>query len=247
MKEFNFPQGRFTITELPKDGNLKAAAEPRLTAAAYNVLAAGGRAPSPAWLQKIGKGRQVYCADKGLEYVLAADLKPVFICGDGDSAAPAVWQKALKTYPAEVHPRNKDDTDLQLLLRHLDLRTVLVATGVWGGRFDHLYSNLLTLAAWQKTEGPAVFLADEVELAVLVRPNCQVTFKPEAPVTAVSLLPLAKASLVNIEGVKWPLRQAPLLREHPYAVSNEVTGPVVTFSYEKGAAVLYFKFHVEQF
>ena len=259
MMQLDLPQGSF-LFEGALDGQngpasqaepeaLKRAPAPFSSPAealSYNVLVAGGRAPAPAWLRTVGSGRLVYCADKGLEYALAAGLKPALVCGDGDSAQEEVWRQALQDYPSQVHPRDKDDTDLQLLLRQLDRRSSIVATGVWGGRFDHLYSNLLTLAAWQKENGPVVLLADDSEIAVLVSPGLQVRFKPAAGVPVISLLPLAENSRVNLKGVKWPLHQALLQRDYPYAVSNELTAPVVEFSYTRGAAALYFKFHVEQ-
>lgn len=51
------------------------------------LLLAGGRKPASEWLVQIAASKDIYCADKGIECCCENNLKPVWLCGDADSAA----------------------------------------------------------------------------------------------------------------------------------------------------------------
>lgn len=120
-------------------------------ALAQILLITGGRAPSSAWLQKIAAGKKIYCADHGLDICLQADLMPDYILGDGDSATAGNWQAAKRMgVPFEQFPSAKDLTDTQLALQIIGkhyAKVQITVTACWGGRFDHLYSSMFSLAA----------------------------------------------------------------------------------------------------
>lgn len=109
------------------------------------LVVAGGRGPKTEWLHSVSSDKKIYCADRGAEYCLAAGCVPAELFGDCDSSSQAVYRQARAAGTA-VHSFNpaKDDTDLQLLLHNLPEGDIL-ASGIWGGRFDHLYSNVYTL------------------------------------------------------------------------------------------------------
>ena len=112
-----------------------------------NLVVAGGRAPQIDWLKEAVSDRKVYCADKGIEVCMEADIIPEELYGDGDSAdAQFYWQASALGTKVRTFPTAKDDTDLQLLLKNLPAGDV-ICSGVWGGRFDHLYSNVFSLLA----------------------------------------------------------------------------------------------------
>ena len=115
----------------------------------------------------------------------------------------------------------KDDTDLQLLLHNLPEGDIL-ASGIWGGRFDHLYSNVYTLLGVKKQCGCQVILADDKEFMLLLTEGESAELKLQAAAEAVSLLPLSESTTVDFTGVRWPLQQATLRQLYPYAISNEV-------------------------
>ena len=58
------------------------------------LLLAGGRKPASEWLVQIAASKDIYCADKGIECCCENNLKPVWLCGDADSAAKDCWEKA---------------------------------------------------------------------------------------------------------------------------------------------------------
>lgn len=210
------------------------------------LVVAGGREPGRAWLSTVGKNKAVFCADRGAEYCRKAELVPRLLYGDGDSAAADVYTWAeesgaeIKTFqPA------KDDTDLKLLLDALPPGNIL-ATGVWGGRFDHLYSNVFTLLAAKKNRGCQVALADEQELMILLTAGeaVELCLENTETVEAVSLLLLEPFCNVTINGVRWPLADAELSMLHPYAISNEPCRDSSSLgcSCQTGAIGLYLKF-----
>ena len=121
---------------------------------------------------------------------------------------------AVKSYPAE-----KDDTDLQLLLENLPSGNV-ICTGVWGGRFDHLYSNVFSLLAHKEKNQGQVILADDKEAMLLMNAGEAVKICLQEKVKALSLLPLCEESKVTLKNVRWELEEANLKLLHPYAISN---------------------------
>ena len=217
------------------------------TTAQTTLLVAGGRAPAKTWLQSLGKDFPVYCADKGASYALEAGLSPALVVGDGDSAAHAIYERAHKLgAKLDIHPPAKDDTDLQLLLEQLPQGN-LIATGIWGGRFDHLYSNVYSLLAHKEKQGSQVVLADDKELLVLLTAaeSVEVSLTSLSSVQAISLLPLAASSTVSIAGVRWPLQEAELTQQRPYAISNEPLGSKLTCTCHSGKIGLYFHWQVD--
>ena len=179
----------------------------------------------------------LYCADRGTQYALAAGLAPQLIVGDGDSAAADVYERALALGAAlERYDPAKDDTDLQLLLAKLPAADI-IASGVWGGRFDHLYSAVFSLLGWKKKQLQCgrrcrVLLADEREVMLLLEAgeSCKVKFKAPKLVQAVSLLPLSADAAADIAGVRWPLNNAALRQSYPYAISNELAAGAEGFT-----------------
>lgn len=184
------------------------------------LVVAGGRPPQPDWLQAVAQERSLYAADRGAECCLRAGVVPDVLYGDCDSASPKVYEQAVRagTQVARFNPE-KDDTDLQLLLKNLPSGKI-IATGIWGGRFDHLFSNVYTLLGVKKKRSCEVILADEKEFMLLLATGEGVELKLHSEAEAVSLLPLSAEASVDFTGVHWPLKNAALEQLYPYAISN---------------------------
>lgn len=215
------------------------------------LLLAGGRAPSPSWLRHVHAENDldVYCADRGTDYALGAGLAPRLVVGDCDSSSPLSYDQAEALgAQLEVHPPAKDDTDLQLLLQKLP-PAPLLASGIWGGRFDHLFSNVYSLLDFKNASGAQVVLADEQELLVLLTAGESVELQLVActMVQALSLLPLTASTKVSCSGVRWPLEEAELSQQHPYAISNEALGTKVVCSCHEGVVGLYIHWQEEDY
>lgn len=222
------PQGTLSFTDL---NNLP-----------LGLVIAGGRKPAINWLTQVGAiFKEVFVADKGLDYAKAAGLNPLLVIGDGDSASSDLWQKAKSETMVKEFPVAKDKTDLQLLLENLPPDRFYLFSGIWGGRFDHLYSAIHVLIELVRQRQLPLVLADERELMILMPPGKQLTFTPppeETPL-AVSVLPLGGKITCSLSGVRWPLKHAFLYENDPYAVSNVMNKESMEFINEDGIAALY--------
>lgn len=206
---------------------------------------AGGRPPLPSWLRQAAKGKALYCADRGAEYCLSAGLVPAAVYGDCDSASRDVYSQ-MEQLGGHINlfSTEKDDTDLQLLLDCIPAAHLTVS-GVWGGRFDHLYSNVFSLLAYKLKNSCQVIMADERETMVLLAEGeaAEACFAAGAEPKAISLLPLEQCAEADISGVHWPLSGAKLELLRPYAVSNVKDGSgAVKCRCRKGSLGLYFYF-----
>ncbi len=205
------------------------------------LVVAGGRAPALDWLRQAAMVRKIYCADRGIEVCIRAGLQVEELYGDGDSGSAAAYAQAMAA-GTRVHryPPAKDDTDLQLVLQCLPKKAVL-CSGVWSGRFDHLYSNIFSLLSYKLREQVRVCLADEREVMVLLSAGEAVELSFKKQPLALSLLPLTPTTQVSLTGAQWPLQQEELTMLHPYAISN-VPEQQCSCSCITGALGLYMSF-----
>ncbi len=208
------------------------------------LLVAGGREPSTEWLIGAAKNRFVVCADKGVSYCRAAGIRPDFLCGDGDSAGDDwIWAQN-EGITIERYSPDKDATDLQLALDFITGQKDcghLYVTGIWGGRFDHAFSNVFSIAAWSKIYKCPTIMADQLECFIpLVKGqtiNVEFSLSPEA----ISLLPVSQKAVVSLTGVQWPLHEKVLSKTNPYAISNRLAKEqkALVFSVHSGSAGLH--------
>ena len=207
------------------------------------VVVAGGRAPKAEWLKAVSAKHAVYAADRGAACCLAAGIIPVELYGDCDSTTNEIYREAERsgTQVKRFNPA-KDDTDLQLLLKNLPAGDIL-ATGIWGGRFDHLYSNVYTLLGEKKKRNCQVLMADEQEFMLLLTAGEAAELNLQVKAEAISLLPLSAETCVDFKGVRWPLEQAVLKQLYPYAISNEAQAEKICCTCYAGALGLYIKFN----
>ena len=184
------------------------------------LLITGGRPPADDWLNQLPAVSEIYAADHGLDTCKHNSLPPTYILGDGDSAAPATWQwgKSLGV-PMEEFPVAKDYTDTQLALQKMTKAPILLVTGAFGGRLDHLYSLIHSCA---HQPAPCV-LADEQEVLCFIKDNESITLTFSQRPLAISLLPVTtNCHGVHLDNVRWPLTAADLDQSMPNAISNEL-------------------------
>lgn len=190
-------------------------------------ILAGGRKPDVDWLKNFFglSGGEIYCADRGAVYCLEAGLTPAAVYGDGDSWSEHTEEElAVLGIPVYKYPSAKDLTDLQIILNELQVKNLTVS-GIWGGRFDHLYSAVYSLLAYKIKNTAQVIMADEKESMILLTEGeeAEIYFKDRKP-SAISLLPLSDRTEVTLSNVRWPLTEKVLKILHPYAVSNTLAG-----------------------
>ena len=211
---------------------------------AHEILfVAGGRVPSRDWFKKVVGCRKVFAVDKGIELCRACEVAPNFLIGDFDSADSSAveWARA-KNIPVENYPADKDFTDTQLALRRATEifgERVALLTGVFGGRFDHLYSNIFTCAALNRK----VILADEREVIFYLRGGESADIKFFEKPLAVSLLPMTSTCAgVTTKNLHWELDGATLTQNFPNATSNRADSDKISVSVGRGTLAIYFCF-----
>ena len=208
------------------------------------LLVAGGRRPDEKFFTVLSRGRKIFAVDKGIEICRDVNILPEILIGDFDSAESSAVNWALENkIPIERHPVDKDLTDTQLALNLLKtnsslfpLPSSLIITGIFGGRFDHLFSNVFTCAAAKV----ATCLVDEREVIFFVRGGESFTVKFFVRPMALSLLPITEiCEGVTLKNVHWELNGATLRQNFPNAVSNRVEADTIKISATKGTLAVY--------
>ena len=203
-----------------------------------NLIIAGGRRPEMNWFKAVAKGKKIFAVDRGVELCRDFNILPEKVIGDFDSAEnSAVDWAAAKNIPIERHPIDKDFTDTQLALSKIKKPALI--TGIFGGRFDHSFSNIFSCA----NSSVKIILADEREIIFYVKSGENFTVKFFQKPMALSLLPISKiCSGVTINNVHWKLENATLAQDLPNAISNRVENDGIKISVDSGTLAVYFCF-----
>ena len=206
------------------------------------LFVAGGRRPDEKYFVELARSREIFAVDKGIEICRDLNILPKILIGDFDSAKSSAVDWALENkIPIERHPVDKDLTDTQLALELAEKNSAsyIILTGIFGGRFDHLFSNVFTCAA----STIKTCLADEREIIFFVRGGESVNVKFFVRPKNLSLLPItATCEGVTINNVHWQLDGATLKQNFPNAVSNRVESDEIKINLDKGTLAVYFNF-----
>ena len=166
------------------------------------------------------KAPLVLAADGGANALARIGVRPDAVIGDLDSidAGTRSWIGEERM----VFRPDQGSTDFEKALTfafedsNIDRLTVL---GALGGRLDHTIGNLGVLA--REARGPGlIFLSDQEQvLATATEVNLDAN-----PGETWSFWTLDPGVRVTLEGVRWPVKNAPLtIGDHP-SISNKATG-----------------------
>lgn len=175
--------------------------------------------------------------DKGMDYLVEAEITPDVLLGDYDSCNP-VTLDALKNGGTKVlaYPSEKDMTDTHLCFDYaigLGVKHV-VLFGATGGRLDHSLSNIFVL---EKYCGQLeIVLYDSKNMFYLANGEARLA---KMDYKYISLVPLSdKVEGVNFTGVKYPLTNATLFRADSYGISNEISDQEAFLTYSSGTLLV---------
>ena len=204
------------------------------------LFVAGGRFPSDKYFLKLAANKKIFAIDKGIELCHKLKIFPEILIGDFDSANKIFVDWAIENkIPIEKYPVEKDFTDLQLALNKFDKNFSAIVTGIFGGRFDHLFSNIFTCANYKN-----IFLADDKEIIFYLRENqsAEIIFDDKPQI--ISLLPITEiCEGVSINNVRWELDNAKLFQNIPNAISNKILSQKkISVSNSSGVLAIYFYF-----
>jgi thiamine pyrophosphokinase len=155
--------------------------------------------------------------------------RPDLFVGDGDSV-----RRIPTDVPAVLFPRDKEYSDLAGAFGELRRRKVKVvaAAGLFGGRLDHEWANLLELARWSKSF--AGILSSTRRGTVLVTSRgCRAATVRNQPF---SLLALTPSVTVTLQGTARQLERQ-RLRAGAHGIGNR-TGTEIDLTVHSGAVAL---------
>lgn len=186
------------------------------------------------WLSRIDRAL-VLAADGGAHVAAAYELRPDVIIGDMDSVSPALLAE-LEALGVQVirHPREKDETDLELALKEAAARDCdpIVIIGGTGGRLDQALANVYLLAL-PELAGRTVRMVAGREEVLLLRPGAHTLHG--SPGDTVSLLPVGgPAHGIRTAGLVYPLRNETLEFGPARGVSNEMLADSAQIALDRG-------------
>ena len=171
----------------------------------------------------------IIAADQGLRHLEKAGVVPDLIVGDFDSLGQVPSGENVIQHPVE-----KDDTDMMLAVKTglgRGCRTFVLYGGI-GGRLDHTYANLQTLAYLSDHGARGSLLGDGFIATAWKGGTLDFPAGLTGPVSV--FCPGEKAEGVSIEGLYYPLQNAVLTSGFPLGVSNQFTGVSARVSVRKG-------------
>jgi thiamine pyrophosphokinase len=204
------------------------------------IVASGRPSGGKAWKCWMRTGDLIVGADGGAAQALAWGMAPHVVIGDMDSL-PDQARAGLAAGGCEfiVHPRAKDETDLELALSYVIGRGFqeVIIFGALGGRLDHTLANVLLLAL-PRFAAVQIRIVDDREEALLIRDGSAVTVEG-LPGDPVSLLPLGgDARGVTTAGLVWALDGDVLRFGSSRGVSNEMTGSTARIAVQEGCVLV---------
>uniref|UniRef100_A0A7C1JNU3 Thiamine diphosphokinase n=1 Tax=Caldilinea aerophila TaxID=133453 RepID=A0A7C1JNU3_9CHLR len=178
-------------------------------------------------------------ADGGAMHWLALGHAPHVVVGDLDSLpAELVERLAAQGVRIERHPREKDQTDIELAIERAieDGADEVLLIGALGGRLDQTLANVLLLA--QRSWPVPIRLIEGGQIAEVLRGPGTIEFTG-TPGDVVSLLPLSPTVQgVTYRGLRYPLENAELFFGTTRAISNEMLEPNASIFIQQGIALV---------
>lgn len=179
-------------------------------------------------------------ADGGARNASRFGLTPDIVIGDLDSLT-LDEATGLETAGARIlrHPADKDETDLELALDHAMAQgaTAVTLYGLFGGRWDMTFANLLLLSRPKYAGLKLAIEAGDTHMVILR--GGEVTRLAGEPGSTVSVLPINGPAVgLTYKGLAWPLELATLPAGSPRGVSNRMQEADAVISLEEGVVLI---------
>ncbi len=177
----------------------------------------------------------IIAADSGYTILKRLGITPDILLGDFDSLNETLPNNCeIITAPTE-----KDDTDTMLAVKIALSRgysDITIAASV-GGRLDHTYANIQTLAYISANGGNGKLLGEN-DIVYLCGKGEYVFSKTEN--MYFSVFSYAETSEITLLGTKYPLKNYSLTNKFPLGVSNEFADNQVNLIVNNGQVVVIF-------
>lgn len=136
----------------------------------------------------------VIASDSGYDKAKELNIVPDLVLGDMDSTN---YLEEIKDSGALFYPRDKDYSDTELAIKHIESDEYILIGG-GGGRIDHL---LAIMALFYRYPAPKFWItADDIII------RCDKTVKLNLPIGSdISIMPISSPAKVDSDGLKWEL------------------------------------------
>lgn len=179
------------------------------------------------------KGDLVIAADGGFAFLEKISVKADLVVGDFDSL------DRVPTHPHVVRrPTEKDETDIILAVDEglkLGYGTFVIF-GCHGGRFDHSYACIQTLAYLTERGATGYMLGEGMTITAVKNGELKLDNSKKGIISVFSNGDSTKG--VNLTGLKYKLSDAELTNCMPIGVSNEFTGEDSLISVSDGTLIV---------
>ena len=187
------------------------------------------------------EGASIVGVDKGVEYLYHHQIKPNYIVGDFDSIAPEVikyYKTETNVAIREYNPvKDESDTEMAIRIAITIGSTEIYILGATGGRIDHLWANVQSLAIACKFNVRAYILDPQNRIFVTDKP-CQLK-KSEAYGKYLSVFSLSGDIFdFNMKGTKWPLEHHVLKPTDSLTVRHRFEDELVEIDFIGGTIVV---------
>ncbi|MDO5655281.1 MAG: thiamine diphosphokinase [Flavobacteriaceae bacterium] len=175
---------------------------------------------------------KVYCTDGAYAHLLANKIRPDFVIGDFDS----VIEEDISPFVEVIVIPDQDFTDFHKCLEVIEEHGYheVDVYGSTGLENDHFLGNLSTALEFKN------------RLEITFYDDYSVFFFTENHIELegvknhiVSLMPFSKATKVNSEGLKWPLKDLDLKLGKRTGSRNLAIEDKVSIQYEKGELLVF--------
>jgi thiamine pyrophosphokinase len=180
-------------------------------------------------------------ADGGAGHALRFGIIPDVVIGDLDSVSEGDLAR-IEEAGGTVHrfPAEKDETDLELALDFAAAHGAARITcyGLFGGRWDMTFANLLLLAD-RRFAGIRLEVVAGADRIYILHGG-ETRNLAGRPGDTVSVLPLGgPAEGLTYDGLTWPLTDADLPFGSPRGVSNALASENASISLRKGVVLIF--------
>ena len=180
------------------------------------------------------EGDFIICADGGIDIAQQGGITPDIVLGDLDSTKTKEIDLPFIKFPKE-----KDDTDTMLCLKHglcIGYKDFAIIGGI-GGRLDHTIANLQTLA-YAKEHGAKAVMYSHNSTCLMLSGSEEITLSKKDGFYLSLFSYSEKCEGITISGTKYELSKAELNSSFPLGVSNEFKDETAHISVEKGKLLI---------
>ena len=208
------------------------------------IIISGGELNEEFVLSILEKEENQYVigVDRGMEFLCRHQILPNYIVGDFDSVKKEIgdYYRNETNVPIREFNPVKDASDTEIAIRlamTLGAKEILIL-GATGGRIDHLWANVQSLAIPFKAGIDAVIMDTQNKIRLIGGGETHLK-KGETYGPYFSVFPLGEEVYgFSIKGAKYPLDNHTLIPYDSLCVSNQFQEDEVTISFMKGIVIL---------